>query len=171
MHKSSLFSVSTLQLSLDILTGMRCYPFVALIWISLSFSEIFSRTCWPSVCLLWKNVYLDSLPIFKLKLFVLLLLSCLSFYVFLDISPFSDIWFASIFFPFSRFPFHFVGKIHWRRDRLPTPVFLGFSCGSAGKESSCNMGDLGLIPVLGRFPGEGKGYPFQYSGLENSWTV
>ena len=56
----------------------------------------------------------------------------------------------------------------WRRDRLPTPVFLGFPCGSAGKESTCNEGDLGLIPGLGRSPGEGKGYPFQYSGLENS---
>ena len=44
----------------------------------------------------------------------------------------------------------------------------GFSCGSAGKESTCNVGDLCLIPVLGRSPGEGKGYPLQYSGLENS---
>ena len=61
-----------------------------------------------------------------------------------------------------------VGKICWRRDRLPTPVFLGFPCGSAGKESACNAGDLGSIPGLGRSPGEGKGYPLQYSGLENS---
>ena len=61
-----------------------------------------------------------------------------------------------------------VGKIHWRRDRLPTPVFLGFPGGSAGKESTCNAGDLGFIPGLGRSPGEGKGYPLQYSGLENS---
>ena len=59
-------------------------------------------------------------------------------------------------------------KICWRRDRLPTPVFLGFPSGSAGKKSVCNAGDLGLIPGLGRPPGEGKGYPFQYSGLENS---
>ena len=51
---------------------------------------------------------------------------------------------------------------------LPTPVYLGFPCGSAGKESACNAGDLGSIPGLGRFPGEGKGYPLQYSGLENS---
>ena len=42
-----------------------------------------------------------------------------------------------------------------------------FSC-SAGKESSCSAGDLGLIPGLGRFPGEGKGNPLHYSGLENS---
>ena len=59
------------------------------------------------------------------------------------------------------------GKICWRRDRLPTPVFLGFPCGSAGKESACNAGDLCSIPGLGRYPGEGKGYPLQYSGLVN----
>ena len=58
--------------------------------------------------------------------------------------------------------------IHWRKDRLPPPVFLGFPCGSAGKESSHNAGDLGLIPGLGRSPGEGKSYSFQYSGLKNS---
>ena len=45
---------------------------------------------------------------------------------------------------------------------------MGFSCDSAGKESTCNSGDLGLIPGLGRCLGEGKGYPLQYSGLENS---
>ena len=61
-----------------------------------------------------------------------------------------------------------VRKVHGRRDGLPTPVFLGFPCGSAGKESACNAGDLGSIPGLGRSPGEGKGYPLQYSGLENS---
>ena len=43
-----------------------------------------------------------------------------------------------------------------------------FSCGSVGKESPCNAGYLGLIPGLGRSPGEGKGYSLQYSGLENS---
>ena len=61
-----------------------------------------------------------------------------------------------------------VGKILWRRDRSPTPVFFGFPCGSAGKESACNVGDLGSIPGLRRSPGKGKGYPLQYSGLENS---
>ena len=61
-----------------------------------------------------------------------------------------------------------VGKIHWRRDRLPTPVFLGFHCGSTGKESACSVGDLSLISGLGRAPGEGKGYPLQYSVLESS---
>ena len=44
----------------------------------------------------------------------------------------------------------------------------GFSCGSAGKECTCNVGDPSLIPGLGRSPGEGKGYPLQYSCLENS---
>ena len=44
----------------------------------------------------------------------------------------------------------------------------GFPCGSSGRESTCNAGNLGLIPGLGRSPGEGKGYPLQYSGLENS---
>ena len=45
---------------------------------------------------------------------------------------------------------------------------MGFPCGSAGKESTCSVGDLGSIPGLGRSPGEGKGYPLQDSGLENS---
>ena len=45
---------------------------------------------------------------------------------------------------------------------------MGFPCGSTGKESACNVGGLGSIPGLGRSPGEGKGYPLQYSGLENS---
>ena len=44
----------------------------------------------------------------------------------------------------------------------------GLTCGSAGEESSCNVGDLGAIPGLGRSPEERKGYPLQYSGLENS---
>ena len=44
----------------------------------------------------------------------------------------------------------------------------GFPRGSYGKESTCNVGDLGLIPGLGRSPGEEKDYPLQYSGLENS---
>ena len=61
-----------------------------------------------------------------------------------------------------------VGKIPWRRNRLLTPVFLGFACGSVGKESACNAGDPGSVPGLERSPGEGKGYSLQYSGLENS---
>ena len=45
---------------------------------------------------------------------------------------------------------------------------VGIPCGSAGKESACNAGDLSSIPGMGRYPGEGNGYPLQYSGLENS---
>ena len=45
---------------------------------------------------------------------------------------------------------------------------MGFPRGSAGKESTCNAGDLSSIPGLGRSPGEGNGYPLQYCGLENS---
>ena len=49
-----------------------------------------------------------------------------------------------------------------------TSFYVGFPGGLAGKESACNAGDLGLIPGLGRSPGEGNSYPLQYSGLENS---
>ena len=48
------------------------------------------------------------------------------------------------------------------------PTCQGSLGGSDGKESACNVGDLGLIPRLGRSPGKGKGYSLQYSGLENS---
>ena len=51
---------------------------------------------------------------------------------------------------------------------VKNPPMLGFPGGSDGKESSCNAGDLASIPGLGRSPGEGNGYPLQYSGLENS---
>ena len=47
-------------------------------------------------------------------------------------------------------------------------IFMGFPGGSAGKASAHNAGDLGSTPGLRRSPGEGKGYPLQYSGLENS---
>ena len=54
------------------------------------------------------------------------------------------------------------------RKRTKIRYRLGFSCGSAGKKSAFYAQDLGSIPGLGRSPGEGKGYPLQYSGLENS---
>ena len=60
-----------------------------------------------------------------------------------------------------------VRNIHWRRDKLSTQVFLGFLCGSANKESACNLGDLAPVPGLGRSPGEGNGDLIQYSCLEN----
>ena len=55
------------------------------------------------------------------------------------------------------------GRFPWRKDRLPIPVFLGFPCGSAGKESACNAGDPIWIPGSGRSAGEGIDYPLQYS--------
>ena len=55
-----------------------------------------------------------------------------------------------------------VRKIRWRRDTLPTPIFLGFPGGSDCKESSCNEGDLGLLPGLGRSPGDGHGNLFHF---------
>ena len=62
-----------------------------------------------------------------------------------------------------------VRKFPWRNDRLPTPVFLGFPSGSDGKTSTCNAGDLGLIPGLGRSFGGGHGNPLQYSCLESTY--
>ena len=59
-------------------------------------------------------------------------------------------------------PVWFLGwEVPWRRDRQPTPVFLGFPGGLDGKESTCNVGDLGLILGLGRSPGGGHGNPLQ----------
>ena len=66
-------------------------------------------------------------------------------------------------------PVQFLGQEDLLEKREAThSSILGFPCGSAGKESACSAGDLGLISGLGRFPGEGKGYPLQHSGLENS---
>ena len=66
----------------------------------------------------------------------------------------------------------FLLKIGYLKKEIHLSVFVnwlqGFPCGSTGKESACNVGDLGLIPRLRRYPGEGNGFPFQYSGLENS---
>ena len=56
-------------------------------------------------------------------------------------------------------------RICWRRDRLPTPVFM--PGGSDDKESACKAGDLGWIPRLGCYPGGGHGNPLQYSCLKN----
>ena len=54
-----------------------------------------------------------------------------------------------------------------RYDNTNLLTYQGFPDSSAGKESICNAGDLGSIPELGRSPGENKGNPLQYSGLEN----
>ena len=69
---------------------------------------------------------------------------------------------------------YFLLKKQKKKKKKPTSTLpfsfrnVGFPGGSAGKELACNAVDLGLIPGLGRFPGEGKGYALQYSGLENS---
>ena len=61
----------------------------------------------------------------------------------------------------------FIFFIHPRVELLDRMVALGFPGGSNGKESACNAGDLGWIPGSRRSPGEGNGYPLQYSSLEN----
>ena len=65
-----------------------------------------------------------------------------------------------------------VGKIPWRRDRLPTPVFLCFPCGSASEESACNAGDLGLIPGWRseRLPTP-VFWPGEFHGLYSPWDL
>ena len=61
-------------------------------------------------------------------------------------------------------PIRFLGQEDLlERDKLPTPVFLGFPCGSAGKESTCNVGDLGLITGLGRSHESSAGYKLSLS--------
>jgi len=60
-----------------------------------------------------------------------------------------------------------VGEFPWRKERLPTPVFLDFPGSSEGKEFACNLGDLGLILRLGGFPPGRQGSPLQYYCLEN----
>ena len=70
---------------------------------------------------------------------------------------------TGLFSPIRCFKFHPKRGIY-----LFLYIYTCFHGGSAGKESTCNAGDLGSIPGLGRSPGEGKGYPHQYSGLENS---
>ena len=67
-------------------------------------------------------------------------------------------------------PVRFLGREDsLEKDRLPTSVFMGLPGGSDDKESACNAGDLGLIPGLGRSPGEGNSYQFQYNGLYSPW--
>ena len=69
----------------------------------------------------------------------------------------------------------FLEGIVWRKQKhlyfilkVVLLISLSYSDSSAGKESTCNAGDTGSIPGLGRFPREGISYPLQYSGLENS---
>ena len=64
--------------------------------------------------------------------------------------------------------FHMLILMAWVQNSVLIPKCLGFPGGSGSKESTCNAGDSGLIPGLGRFPGRGHGNPLQYSCLEKS---
>ena len=83
---------------------------------------------------------------------------------------------ASLIFQLVKNPPAMQETLGRRRDRLPTLVFLGFPCSSAGKESACNVEGLGSIPGLGRSPGEGKerlptpvSWPGEFHGLYSPW--
>ena len=75
----------------------------------------------------------------------------------------SDHWTRGLFIYLTSQIRHFPNLVHYFAQ-----VNSSFPGGSAGKESACNVGDLGSIPGLGRSPGEGNNYPLQYSGLEKS---
>ena len=90
-----------------------------------------------------------------------------------DFHPFTGTETSSVVFPFCLKGFNWVPgpTFFCVQANVREFKFLNANdapCGSAGKESTCNAGDVGLVPGLGRSPGEGKGYPLQYSGLENS---
>ena len=71
-------------------------------------------------------------------------------------------------------PFNYLGLLKHSMGHFNGGLgSFGLPCGSVGEESACNAGDLGSIPGMGRYPGEGNGHPFQYSGLENSmdWMI
>ena len=67
--------------------------------------------------------------------------------------------------------YYFNRKIWCQKIKESVEQILGLPDGSDGDESICNVGDLGSIPGLGRSPGEGKGYPLQYSSWRIPWTV
>ena len=76
-------------------------------------------------------------------------------------------WFLSPSSPYLEIPFHFFHLSSFQRFKSFPNLLWDFLGSSAGKESTCNAGDLGLIPGLGRSPGGGHGNPLQYSCLEN----
>ena len=125
---------------------------------TLSTSNLFSSSFSSKSKMLLRSIHISPLALSSILSQTTLCQALIfSFFPSMHFLQFRRPWFNS-----------WVRKIPWRRDRLPTPVFLGFPCSSFGKDSLCNVGDLGLIPGLGRTPGEGKGYPLQYSDLENS---
>ena len=120
--------------------------------------SILSCSSWSSVCLLWRNVYLGLLPLFLPGIFVVIELCELI--VYFEKQALILCIICKYFLPFCKLSFCFVYRF--------LCCAKGFPCGSAGKESACNAGDLGSISGLERSPGEEKDYPLQYSGLENS---
>ena len=139
----------------------------------------FSCTCWLSV--FFGKISIQVFCLFKLcwmVIIIFLILSCISSLCILDINPLSIISFANIFshlvdcvFILSVVPFAVQKLSSLIRSYLLVFAFIsfavGFPGGSDGKDSSCNAGNLGLIPESGRSPGEGNGNPLQYSCLEN----
>ena len=125
--------------------------------VSLTSEGVTSFLCLLNICFLFYKLYVHiiCLVFFHIKFFYLL---------------FHIVWKLTFSSRIPQFN-SWVGEICWRRDRLPTSIFLGFPWDSADNKSTWNAGDPGLIPGLGRLPGEGKSYPFQYSGLEIPWTV
>ena len=86
------------------------------------------------------------------------------FFLLYVLPPFRNLFFTSTF----QIGLSFILRT---TQNILTEFTQEFLCGSAGKEYTYNVGDLGLIPVLGRFPGGGKGYPLQYSVLEVPQTL
>ena len=101
----------------------------------------------PYIYNIFGKTTIQLLCLFLTGLFVFLFLSCRVLYILQMHSP------------------------YWIYDLQILSPIMGFPGGSDGKESACNTWDLGSIPGLGRSPGEGKGYPLQYSGLENSMDI
>ena len=143
----------------------------------------FSCTCWLSV--FFGKISIQVFCLFKLcwmVIIIFLILSCISSLCILDINPLSIISFANIFshlvdcvFILSVVPFAVQKLSSLIRSYLLVFAFIsfavGFPGGSDGKDSSCNAGNLGLIPESGRSPGEGNGHPLQYSCLGNPQTI
>ena len=124
--------------------------------------NVLSCMCWMSSCPLYKNIYSNLLSIFN-HIGFLFILNCMSCLYILDINPSLVISLANIFSDSACCLFA-LSVISFGVQKL----LEGFPGGSAGKESTCNVVDLGSIPGLGKCPREGNGCPLQYSGLENS---
>ena len=91
-------------------------------------------------------------------------------YLYIDVYLY--VYMFYIYIKYCRRPWFYswVGKSFWRRDRLSTAVFMDFPGSSDGKESTCNVGDLGLIPGLGRSLGGGHGNSPVFLPGESPWT-